>query len=133
MVQWLRLNTSIAGDPGSIPDSGTKIPQATWGHQKVLKKRENRISKISWGRPQRDYLLFQINGIKQPVGGSVVKNLPANAADAGDVGLSPVLERSPGGGSGNSPQYSHLENPMDRGDWRATVHGVAKSWTRLRD
>ena len=39
----------------------------------------------------------------------------------------PVSGRSPGGTHGNSPQYSCLENPMDRGAWRATVHGVAKS------
>ena len=62
----------------------------------------------------------------------MVKNLPVNAGDAGDVGLSPVLKRYPGGGNGNSPQYSRLENPMDRGDWRAlfAVHEAAKSWTR---
>ena len=43
------------------------------------------------------------------------------------------LGRSPGGRNGNSLQYSCLENPMDRGAWQATVHGVAKSWTRLID
>ena len=57
-------------------------------------------------------------------GGSVVKNLPAVA---GDVGLLPGLGRSPGEGSGNLLQYSCLGNPMDRGVWWATVHGVAKS------
>ena len=41
------------------------------------------------------------------------------------------LGRSPGGGNGNPLQYFCLENPMDRGAWWATVHGVAKSWTRL--
>ena len=49
--------------------------------------------------------------------GSVVKNLPANAGDAEDLGLIPGLRRSPGGGNGNSLQYSCLENPMDRGAW----------------
>ena len=39
--------------------------------------------------------------------------------------------RSPGEGNGNSLQYSCLENPMDRGDWQATVHGVLKGWTQL--
>ena len=58
--------------------------------------------------------------------GSVVKNLPANARD---VGLISGLGRSPGEGNGNPLQYSCLENPMDRGAWRATVHGVAKGWT----
>ena len=62
-------------------------------------------------------------------GGSVVKNLPANARDAG---LTPGLGRSPGEGNGEPLQYSCLGNPMDRGVWRAADHGVAKSWTQLR-
>ena len=61
----------------------------------------------------------------------MVKNLPANARDARDSGLIPGSGRSPGGGHGNPLQYSCLENPMDRGAWRATVHGVAKGWTCL--
>ena len=48
------------------------------------------------------------------------------------MGLIPELERSPGGGHGNPLQYSCLENPMDRGAWRATVHGVAESQIRLK-
>ena len=56
----------------------------------------------------------------------VVKNLPANAGDIRDVGLTPGSGRSPGGGHGNPLQYSCLENRMDRGAWRATVHGVAE-------
>ena len=63
-------------------------------------------------------------------GGLVVKNLPANA---GDLGLIHGLGRSLGEGNGNPLQYSCLENPVDRGAWQATVHGVAKSWTRLSD
>jgi len=60
----------------------------------------------------------------------VVKNMPANA---GDAGLIPVSGRSPGEGNGDPLQYSCLENPMDRGAWRATVHGVAKSQIQLSD
>ena len=56
-------------------------------------------------------------------GGSVIKNLPAKA---GDMGLIPGLERSPGEGNGNPLQYSYLGNPMDRGAWRALVFGVTK-------
>ena len=56
-------------------------------------------------------------------GGSVVKNLPANA---GDVGSIPGSERSPGEGNGSPLQYSCLENPMDRANWWATVHRVAR-------
>ena len=59
-----------------------------------------------------------------------VKNL---FAIAGDVGLIPGYERVPEEGNGNPFQYSCPENPMHRGAWLATVHGVAKSWTRLSD
>ena len=61
----------------------------------------------------------------------VIKNPPANAGGIRDMGLIPGLGRSPGGGHGNPHQYSSLENPMDRGAWGATVHGAAKSQTRL--
>ena len=56
-----------------------------------------------------------------------------SACNAGDLGSIPGLGRSPGGGHGNPFQYSCLENPMDRGVWWATVHGVAKSWTQLKE
>ena len=62
----------------------------------------------------------------------VVKNLPVNAGDIRDVGSIPGLGRSPGEGHSYPLQYSCLENPMDRGTWRATVHRVAKSRTRLK-
>ena len=60
----------------------------------------------------------------------MVKNPRANA---GDVSSISGLGRSPGGGHGNPLQYSCLENPMDGGAWQATVHGVAKSRTRMSD
>ena len=56
--------------------------------------------------------------------GSVVKNPPAKV---GDVGLIPGLGRSPEEGNGNPLQYSCLGNPMDRGTWQATVHGIARA------
>ena len=62
----------------------------------------------------------------------VVKNLPANAGDIRAVGSIPGSGRSPGGEHGDSLQYCCLENPKDRGAWRATVHKVAKSQTRLK-
>ena len=65
-------------------------------------------------------------------GGSVVKNMPANAGDAGDSGLIPGLGGSPGGGHGNPHLYSCLEDPVDRKAWWTTVHGVANSWTHLK-
>ena len=63
-------------------------------------------------------------------GGSVVKNPPAIV---GDVGSIPELERSPGEGNGYPLQYSCLENSMNRGAWRAGVHGAAKSRIRMSD
>ena len=53
--------------------------------------------------------------------------------NAGDLGSSPGLGRSPGEGNGNPLQYYCLENPMDRGAWQAAVYGVAKSQSRLSD
>ena len=79
------------------------------------------ISRKGFGRgPLGAYLVVQ----------KVKKNLPVNAGDAGSI---PGLGRSPGGGHGNPLLYSCLENPVDRGAWGATVHGVAKSQTRLSD
>ena len=56
----------------------------------------------------------------------MVKNLPANTGGTKDTGLIPELGRSPGVGNGNPLQYSCLENPIDRGAWQATVHGVIR-------
>ena len=65
-------------------------------------------------------------------GASLVVQLES-ACSAGDLGSIPGLGRYPGDRNGNPLQYSCLENSMDRGAWQATVHGVAKSRTRLSD
>ena len=62
----------------------------------------------------------------------MVKNPPANSGDIRHAGSTLGLGRSPGVGNGNPLQYSCLENPMDRRAWKATVHGVPKSQTRLK-
>ena len=67
-------------------------------------------------------LLLPFNHVHMVV--LVVKNLPTNTGDVRDAGLIPGSGRSPG--DGNPLQYSCLENPMDRGAWRATVHGVTR-------
>ena len=74
-----------------------------------------------------DYNYIRLQGFP---GGSEDR---ASACNAGDQGSIPGLGRSPGEGHGYPLQYSGLENPMDRGAWGATVHGVAKSQTRLSD
>ena len=62
----------------------------------------------------------------------VKENPPDSAGDIRDVGVIPGLGRSPKEGDGNLLQYSYLGDPMDREAWWATVHRVAKSWTRLK-
>jgi len=73
--------------------------------------------------------------IIEPLGPSkvvlVVKNLPAKKGDARDMGSNTGSRRSSGVGDGSPLQYSCLGNFMDRGGWRATVHGIAKSQTLL--
>ena len=66
-------------------------------------------------------------------GGSEVKASAYNAGVTGDAGSIPGLGKSAGAGNGNPLQYTFLENPMDRGAWWATVHGVAKSQTQLAE
>ena len=77
-------------------------------------------------------LLFTISILKLwgfPGGSHSIES----ACSVGDPGSIPGLGRSPGEGNDNPLQYSCPENPMDGGAWQATVHGVAKSWTRLSD
>ena len=77
------------------------------------------VNVSQWALPDKGFL-----------GGSGVKNPPANAGDAGSI---PGSGRSPGGGNGNPLQYSCLGNPTDRGAWRAIARGVLKSRTQLSD
>ena len=67
-----------------------------------------------------------------PGGSAVKKNPPANTGETRGVGSIPGSGRSPGKGNSNPLQYSHLENPMDRGAWQTTVHRVLKSGTQLK-
>ena len=77
------------------------------------------------GEPDIYYIVIYVKfaGVGFP-GGSVVKNLSANAGDIRDMDLIPGLGRYPGERHGNPLQYSYLENPVDRGAWQAAVHRV---------
>ena len=75
--------------------------------------------------------MFEIPKEELPLWLVVKKEVKASACNAGDLSSIPGSGRSPGEGNGNPLQYSCLENPMDGGAWWATVHGVAKSRTRL--
>ena len=72
---------------------------------------------------------YRVKGLLQWFNG---KKSVCNAGEAGDTGSIPRSGGSPGGGHSNPLQCSCLENPMDRGTWRAIVHSVTKSWTRLK-
>ena len=76
-----------------------------------------------------DFLNFFFKSICGFPDGSVDKESTCNAGDTGDSSLTPGLGSSPGGGNDNPLQYSCLENPMDRGDWGATVQRVTTSQT----
>ena len=78
---------------------------------------------------RNEHIFYRCKGIKGFPGGSDSKE----SAFPEDLVLKPGLGRSLGKGNGNPIQYSFLENPTDRGAWRATVHGVAKSRTQLSD
>ena len=75
---------------------------------------------------KREYTIKATSTV-QWLGGSVVKNPPVNAGNTGSI---PGLGRSPGEGNGNPLQYSCLKNPVDRGAWQATVHGVVSQRVR---
>ena len=79
-------------------------------------------------------LLMRVKGESEKVGLklSTQKNPPANAEDTRDISSISGWERFPGEGNGYPLQYSCLGNPMDKGAWWATVHGIAKSQKRLR-
>ena len=120
--------------PAKIP---TTAAVAEWGHHRphrphcwgwVLNSTTRTSatgSSVNWVHPP------WLSGF--PGGTSGKKKLHANAEDTRNTSSIPGWGRSPGVGNGNPLQYSCLENCMDRGAWRATVHGVAKSQTWLSD
>ena len=109
----------------SCPESSTNrgawwATYSPWGHKEsdtIERLMLSHFHPKTWGFPD----------------GSVIKNLPANAGDASDMGSVPESGRFTGRGNGNPFQYSCLENFMERGAWQVTVHGVAKSQTWLSD
>ena len=120
--QSYRHNPGMAGNLPETPTPGIlwKVMQGLsqrWLEQEIesKKKMQETVTGHWWGFP----------------GGTVVNNPPANAGDTGDMGSFPGLGRFPGGGNVNPLPYSYLENSMERGAWQATVHGIAKSQTRL--
>ena len=138
---------SYAGGVGSIPGWGQKIrlvsePKNQNVKQKQYCKKFNKDFK-KW-YTSKNLQKNKLNCIPTPFiistyfiynigASSVIQNPPANTGDVRDTGLISGLRRSPGVGNGNPFQDSCLENPMDRGTLRVTVHGAAKSQTQLSE
>ena len=97
-------------------------------HMEKKDKHYKPLRKIR-SEPPCDVISYPLSDYMASLVAQAVKNL----LQCGKLGSIPGLGRYSGGGHGNPLQYSCLENPMDRGAWGATVHGVLRSWTRLND
>ena len=117
-----------AGDLGSIPGLLFQI----LFHYSLLLDTELSSPVLNSRSLVFTYFIHVVCICRGSPGGAVVNNPPANAGDARDVGSLPESGGSSGIRNGNPLQYSCLENSIDKGAWRATVHGVKKRWTQLR-
>ena len=122
-------STCSMGDLGSIPGLG-RSPRVGKGYPFQYSDLENSMDCIDTQTWLSDFHFHSAYRAFQVV--LVVKNPPATAGDTRDTGSIPRSGRSPGGGHSNPLHYSCLENPMDRGAWRATVHRVTKNQTWLK-
>ena len=100
-----------------------------WGGDEKKKEKGNSLCILVTLHPSLTMIfrdgMYPCEGLRQWLSGK------ESACNAGDLGSVPGWGKSPGGGHSNPLQYSCLENPMDRGAWRAAVHGVVQSWTQL--
>ena len=125
-------STCNSGDPSSIPGSG-RSPGEGHGHPLQYTCLENPMGSGAWqttvhrvAKSQTRLKRQHVRKYKDFRGGSDGRE---SACDTGDLGSNPGSGRYPGEGHDNPVQYSCLENPLDRGAWRATVRGIPKNWT----
>ena len=116
-------NVGDTGDAGSIPGLG-RFPGEGKGNPLQYSLLENPTDRGAWWATVHGVRVGHTTATKTTL--PLERNPPANA---GDLGLNLRWGRSPGGGNGCTLQYSCLESPMDRGAWRATVHGITKRRT----
>ena len=124
MASIVNLIKYLKNNYQSFSNSSEKIEEEAELPNTIFKASITMMPKLKQGHYKKRKLQANIPNEVFP-GGSVEKNLLANAED----GSIPGMGRSCGKGNSNPFQYSSLENPMDRGAWRAIVHGVSKSWT----
>ena len=132
----------VSARPSISGSLGTLLEMEIFRHHQRLTESQNlevRPNNVYFMKPSRWHwytvkhetaALHTLHPLGFP-GGTVVKNPPASAENARDMCLTPGSGGSSGGGHHNPLQYSCLRNPMDRGTWQATDHGVAKSRIRL--
>ena len=136
MYHSFLIHSSADGHRTALWPSNPTAGHTHWGNQNWKRHAYPNVHRSTVYNSQdmeaTQPVLFGICSLRQKMGrgekvcspgGSVVKNPPANAGDTASIPGSGI---SPGGGNGNPLQYSLLENPMDRGAWQATVHGVTK-------
>ena len=123
LLCFVLLEAPGTTSPGSVAGARVRFSQRVKGWEGQRVRRERCWVGFWFPAPYADWLGFW-QWLQSFTG------FPVNGGDAGSI---PELGRSPGGGHGNPLQYSCLGNPMDRGALQATVHGVSKSWTQLRD
>ena len=138
MVKNLLANAGDAEDSGSIPGLG-RSPREGNGNPLQYSCLENPMDGGAWQATVHGVAKSQTQ-LKRLSSSSILyrglgRSFPGgldgkeSTCNGGDLGSIPGLGRSPGEGNGHPLQYSCLENPMDRGAWQATVHGVANSGT----
>ena len=125
------MSLAVTSAPTLAVDSAQERSQHRGAGLQSWEVKQHRI--LTGSLEHLNYILPEVSVSSAVLGSPGGPDSEESACNEGDRGLIPGSGRSPGEGRGNPLQYSRLENPMDRGAWRATVHGVAKSQTRLSD
>ena len=145
---WTQSPVTLSAPCGCMPDQAWGLPCeagpdscsfalnhancCSWISSVVHIHNLDSLSNYTQFPVRRNQILSVYSGLWASQVAPVVKNSPATAGDIRDAGLSPQWGRSPGGGQGLPLWYFCLKNFMDRWAWQDTVHGVTKSWTRLK-
>ena len=137
ILMWLGPHYSELGPASAITwelvgNAESQSPPQTYWPRIFIFKIFTHLAVLGLNCSTRFLFSCSLQDLWASQGALVVKNPPASSGHRREQRSIPGSGRSPGEGNGNPLQYSCLENPMDRGDWCTTVHGISKSWTRLK-